>query len=660
MSDTLQRTDVAVGSRAPEGARRQDSFADRLGQAVERSRSFLLDLQSSGGYWSGELEANCSIQAEYLLMTHFLGIADKERWRKVVNYLKAHQLPDGGWPVWYGGPGDLSIAVESYFAMKLAGVDPNDPSMARAREFIFSNGGVANTRVFTKLWLALFGQWDWRQMPIFPAEVIMLPQWFPFNVYEFASWARGTIVSCMVLLNTRPVCPVPDSARIDELFPPGGNGAISTNVKNGRALGWHGFFQTANRVLRVLEASPVKPLRRAALRKAERWILERQEADGSWAGIQPPWVYSLMALKSLGYSMDHPVMRKGVQGFQGFARETEDAFWIDPCVSPVWDTCLAMLALQDSGLPPTHPALADGTEWLLDQQVLDHRGDWQVKRPKLRPGGWAFEFANKSYPDTDDSAMVLIALYKMGRRDDPRMRRALDRGLEWLVGMQSKGGGWGSFDADNTRAWVGEIPFCDFGAVLDPPTEDVTAHAVELLGRMGYDTSYRPAAQGLKFLKAHQESDGSWWGRWGVNYIYGLGSVMPALKWMGEDLGQPYIRKAVAWLEAHQNADGGWGESCESYRDPSLRGRGPSTASQTAWALIALVAAGEAGSEATRKGVEYLLSTQQDFGSWDEPQFTGTGFPGDFMINYHLYRHYWPLMALGQYRMAIQGGAGGR
>ena len=647
---------VQPSGSATDGAVAGEPFQARLDRAVERSRAHLLKLQYPEGYWWAELEANCAIHAEYLLLTHFLGVQNPERWRKIVNYLKAMQLPDGGWSIWHGGPSDLSIAVEAYFALKLAGEDPDEPPMARAREFILSKGGVANTRVFTKIWLALFGQWDWRGTPVLPPELLLLPNWFPFNVYEFGSWARGTIVACTVLLTLKPVCSVPDSARIDELYPLGRERTPLTYGKKGKTLGWNGFFRLTDRLLKVLEMSPVKPFRRAALRKAEQWILERQEADGSWAGIQPPWVYCLMALKTLGYAMDHPVMKKGFQGFDSFSRETAETFHTEPCVSPVWDTCLAMLALQDAEVPLDDPAVPKGAEWLLKMQILDRGGDWQVKNPKTPPGGWPFEFFNDNYPDIDDAAIVLIALHKMGWKDDPRMRLALERGLNWTLSMQSRNGGWGSFDVDNTKRWVTHIPFCDFGEVLDPPTEDVSAHLVEMLGRLGYDRTSRAFEKGVAYLKDTQQPDGSWWGRWGVNYIYGLGAVLPALKWAGEDMRQPYIRRAVRWLEEHQQPDGGWGEGCESYLDPSLAGMGPSTASQTGWALLALIAAEEAGGEAARKGVEYLLMTQQAHGSWDEPQFTGTGFPADFMINYHMYRDYWPLMALGQYRQAIAEG----
>ena len=635
-------------------------FRTRLDRAIEASAKNLIGLQSDEGFWWGELEANCSIHAEYLLLTHFMDASDPIRWKKVVNYLKERQQPDGGWPIWYGGPSDLSIAVEAYFAMKLAGVSPQDPAMAKARAFILASGGVVKTRVFTKMWLALFGQWDWKGTPVVPAEIILLPNWFPFNIYEFASWARGTIVACMILLNRRPVCSIPEGAHIDELYVGGRESAEYRYGKPGGTLTWNGFFRTVDRILQIVEKAPVKPLRKRALLKAAEWIVERQEADGSWGGIQPPWVYSLMALKTMGYENDHPVIKKGLDGIEGFGRETENCFRTDPCISPVWDTCLAMLALQDAGVSTDHPALEKAAKWLLKEQIVDQGGDWQVKRPNLKPGGWAFEFANGNYPDTDDSAMVLIALHKMGWNDSEAMRKAMVGGVEWVEGMQSKNGGWGSFDVDNTKRFVTKIPFFDFGEVLDPPTEDVSAHVLELLGRLGHGTERGSVRRGLEYLKRTQEPDGSWWGRWGVNYIYGLGAVLPALKWTGEDMSQPYIRKAVRWLEQYQQEDGGWGEGVESYVDPSLRGQGPSTASQTAWGLLALVAAGEAGSDAARRGVEYLMRSQNDRGTWDEPQFTGTGFPGDFMINYHYYREYWPLMALGQCRSALfQEGANG-
>ena len=624
----------------------------------------LLGLQDGDGYWRGELEANCAITAEYLLLTHFLDVPDRARWRKIVNYLEEMQLEDGGWSIWYGGPGDLSIAIECYFAMRLADVRYDAPVLVKARRFILERGGVPNARVFTKLWLALFGLWEWEDLPALPVEVMHLPTWFPFNVYDFASWARGTIIPCSILLVKKPYCAVPESARLDELHPTGAEAAERQPGGNGPRPSWEAVFRAAERVLRFLERRPAvvacRPLREAALKKAERWILDRQEADGSWGGIQPPWVFSLMALRTMEYGNGHPVIRKGLEGFEGFARETCDTFRIDPCVSPVWDTCLSLVALQDAGISSEEPSMVRAARWLVGKQILEKGGDWQVRRPRVRPGGWAFEFANDTYPDTDDTALALIALHRMGWRDEPRVRLALDRGLGWLEGMQSRNGGWGAFDADNDKRWLAAIPFCDFGEVTDPPTEDVTAHALEALGRMGFDAS-RPAVQaGLQYLRETQQADGSWWGRWGINCIYGIGAVLPALKWVGEDMDQPYIRRAVDWLFRHQRDDGGWGEGVGSYFDPTLRGQGPSTRSQTAWALIGLIAAGHAETEGTKRGVDYLVRTQQADGSWVEPEFTGTGFPGDFMINYHLYRLYWPLMALSQYRRAMRDETVGR
>jgi len=661
MISSTQRTEVANHTPHRNGtAPRLGAipFAEKLDRTIDRAVGHLFDLQYDDGYWWGELEANCAIHAEYLLLTHFMDLPDRERWRKIVNYLKQMQLEDGGWPIWYGGPSDLSIAVECYFAMKLAGEPYDDPALVKAREFILSKGGVPETRVFTKMWLALFGQWEWEATPALPVEIMHLPAWFPLNIYEFASWARGTIVACTILMTEKPLRSVPEWADIDELYPDGREKTEYTFGKNGKLLSPGTFFKAVDRALRLLEWRPFRtvrtPFKNSALKKAEEWIVRRQEEDGSWGGIQPPWVYSLMALRTVGYDNDHPVIQKGLNGFKGFARETDETFRTEPCISPVWDTCLAMIALQEADVPVDDPRMAKAAEWLLDEQILEYAGDWQVKRPDLKPGGWAFEFANDVYPDIDDTAMVMIALHNMGRRGDPRMEHALERSRDWLEGMQSKNGGWASFDADNLKRWVSTIPFCDFGEVVDPPSEDVTAHVLEILGRMGYNTSRESVNAGLEFLKETQEIDGSWWGRWGVNYIYGLGAVLPALKHIGEDMEQPYIRKALDWIVAHQREDGGWGEGVETYIDPSLRGKGPSTKSQTAWALLGLIAGGRTETESVKRGVDYLVRSQQDDGSWDEPEFTGTGFPRDFMINYHLYRNYWPLMALGQYRRAIR------
>jgi squalene-hopene/tetraprenyl-beta-curcumene cyclase len=624
-------------------------ISEALGLAIQRARNYLLSIQYPEGYWWGELETNVCMAAEYLLLSHFLGTADRRRWDRIVNYLRRQQLPDGTWSIYYGGPSDLNATVEAYFALKLAGVSPDEPAMAKARQFVLARGGVPRVRIFTKIWLALFGQWDWRGVPILPPELMLLPSWFPINIYEFASWARATIVPMLVILTRRPVCPIPSEARIDELYPAPRDQVDYSLPKSAKLLSWKTFFLTADRLLRLYERWGWKPFRRRATLAAERWIVEHQEADGSWGSIQPPWVYSLIALKLLGYPLDHPVMAKGLQGFEGFAIEDEETFSPQACLSPLWDTCLAMNALLDTGLPPNDPALVKAARWLLKEQILSG-GDWQVKNRKGPPGGWAFEFANDLYPDTDDTAEVMIALLRTRIPEEDEKAQALERGLQWLLSMQSKNGGWGSFDVNNTRRFITHIPFCDFGEVIDPPSEDVTAHIVEILGRLGYDKNFPPVRRALAYLRREQHPDGCWFGRWGVNYVYGTGAVLPALQVVGEDMGQDYVRRAVRWLKEHQNEDGGWGETCASYADSGLRGKGASTASQTAWALLALLAGGQGASEAGLQGVSYLLATQAEDGSWQEPYFTGTGFPRDFFINYHMYRNYFPLMALGRYQ----------
>ncbi|HIC95727.1 TPA: squalene--hopene cyclase, partial [Candidatus Bipolaricaulota bacterium] len=509
-----------------------------LERTIAKAQKWLLRAQYPEGFWWGELESNVTITAEYLLLGHFLGIKDEARWRKIANYLLEQQREDGTWAIWFGGPGDLSTTIEAYFALKLAGVDPDRPEMERAREFILSQGGVPNARIFTKIWLALFGQWRWEDLPVMPPELMLLPSWFPFNIYEFASWARGTIVPLLIVLALRPTVPIPESAKLDELYPEPRQARYPIRRKPGL---WGWFFWWVDWALRLLERSPSawtwKPLRQRAIKAAERWILAHQEADGSWGGIQPPWVYSLIALKALGYGLDHPVMRKGLEGFERFAIEEGDTWRVQSCVSPVWDTALSMIALLDSGLPPDHPALIKAGRWLLGKQVLHSGGDWQIKMKgtKCLPGGWPFEFENDLYPDIDDTAVVMLALLRT-ELPQAEKQRALERGLQWLLAMQSRCGGWGAFDKDNTKRFITQIPFADFGAVIDPPSVDVTAHVLELLGELGYDSSSKAVRRALSYIKREQEPDGSWFGRWGVNYIYGTGAVLPALAALGEDM----------------------------------------------------------------------------------------------------------------------------
>ncbi|MEX0683137.1 MAG: squalene--hopene cyclase [Dehalococcoidia bacterium] len=619
-------------------------------EAVSRSQDYFLRTQHADGYWVGELETNVCMAAEYLLLTHFLGARDDERWRKIANYIRRQQRPDGTWAIFHGGPPDINATVESYFALKLAGVPADDAAMMKAREWALSAGGVPKVRVFTKIWLALFGQWDWRGVPVLPPELMFLPHWFPLNIYDFASWARATIVPMLIILSERPVCPVPDHARIEELYPNGREGTVyAPSAPKGSP--WKTLFHHADGILRRYDAIALQKPREAAYRAAEEWIVAHQEADGSWGGIQPPWVYSLIALKLRGYSLDHPVMKRGLDGFDaGWALEDDETFNPQACLSPVWDTALAMNALLDSGLAPDHPALVHAGQWLLREQVLTG-GDWQMRAKGVEPGGWSFEFENDLYPDTDDTAEVLLALARTELPDKRRKRGAITRGRDWLLGMQSANGGWGAFDKDNTRRIVNEIPFCDFGEVIDPPSADVTAHVIEALAALGEGRS-EAVRRGLRYLRREHRADGSWFGRWGVNYVYGTGGVLPAFAAAGCDMSRPRFQRAARWLTDHQNADGAWGEDPRSYNDEARAGRGEGTASHTAWGVLGMLAVVGDGltHDSVERGLGWLAERQEEDGQWLEPQFTGTGFPGDFYIKYHLYRNYWPLMALGRYR----------
>jgi len=628
----------------------QASVREDAKAALDRAVDYLLSLQDEKGFWKGELETNVTIEAEDLLLREFLGIRTPDITAETARWIRAKQRSDGTWATFYDGPPDLSTSVEAYVALKLAGDDPAAPHMEKAAAYIRGAGGVERTRVFTRLWLALFGLWPWDDLPTLPPEMIFLPSWFPLNIYDWGCWARQTVVPLTIVSALRPVRPIPLS--IDEIR----TGAPPPP----RDPAWtiRGFFQRLDDLLRdyrrVADHGPARLFRRLAMRRAAEWIIARQEADGSWGGIQPPWVYSLIALHLLGYPLDHPVLRRGLDGLNGFTIREETADGVvrrlEACQSPVWDTALAVTALRDAGLPADHPRVQAAARWLVGEEVRV-AGDWAVRRPGLPPGGWAFEFANDNYPDTDDTAEVVLALrrVRLEDADQQALEAAVRRATTWVIGMQSTDGGWGAFDADNTRELVLRLPFCDFGAVIDPPSADVTAHIVEMLAALGM-RDHPATVAGVRWLLAHQEPDGSWFGRWGANHIYGTGAVVPALIAAGVSPDTPPIRRAIRWLEEHQNPDGGWGEDLRSYTDPALWvGRGVSTASQTAWALLALLAAGEEASPAVDRGVRWLITTQQPDGGWDEPHYTGTGFPGDFYINYHLYRLVFPISALGRY-----------
>jgi squalene-hopene/tetraprenyl-beta-curcumene cyclase len=617
------------------------------GAALERAVAHLQSRQHADGWWKGALDTNVTMDAEDLLLREFLGIRGERETRMAAAWIRSQQREDGSWGNFHGADGDLSTTVEAYAALRLAGDSPDAEHMRRACAFARAGGGLEATRTFTHIWLALFGLWPWDELPALPPEIMLLPARAPLSIYQFGCWARQTVVALTVVMDAKPVRPLPfglDELRVSPRERPPRITPIDTPWTFAAARGR--VLAALDRGARLYSRRPLRSLRKLALTRAEAWIVARQEADGSWGGIQPPWVYSLMALQLRGYAIDHPVMRAGLEGLDRFVIEDGDQRRLEACQSPVWDTALAIIALSDAGVPPDDPDLIRAADWLLAEEVRV-RGDWAVRRPDVPTGGWAFEFANDNYPDVDDTAEVALALRRVAHPDPERVEAAIARGVQWTLGLQSADGGWGAFDADNTSTLIGDIPFCDFGEVTDPPSADVTAHAVEMLAREDR-AGDEPFARGLQWLRASQEADGSWFGRWGVNHVYGTSAALLALEAAGVSARDLQVRHAVRWLEDHQNEDGGWGEDPRSYEDAAWIGRGPTTASQTAWALLALHAAGER-SEAMERGVAWLVEQQRGDGGWDEPQYTGTGFPGDFYINYELYRLVFPVMALGRW-----------
>lgn len=584
----------------------------RLDATVDAGVQRLLELQRPDGVWVGELESNVTMTAQHLFWTHYLDLRTPQNDRRIANELLARMRDDGTWSIWFEGPADPSTTIEAYVALRMCGVDPGPKTV----QYIRAHGGIPKARLFTKCFLALLGQWPWQRMVPIPVELVLLPPSSPFSIYNLACWARQTFVALALVQSLRPVKPIEvDLARI---------GAIPGRTRTPHS----------------------NPVRRRAQGAAERWIRDRQEADGSWGGIQPPWVWAIVALRALGYDEHDATLRKAVLGWDGFMVDDGDRLRPEACQSPVWDTALAVLALRACGVPADHPQLHAAGEYLLREEVTV-KGDWAIRRPQLAPGGWAFEFENDLYPDVDDTAVVALALRELGIGDG-----AQRRGLDWVAGMQSRDGGWGAFDVDNVAMWLYDVPFCDFGKVTDEPTADVTAHALEVLAA---EPHYGDSVErGLRWLLNEQEDDGSWFGRWGVNHLYGTGAALPALEACGVAADHPAMRRAVAWLDSVQQPNGGFGEDVRSYSDRAYRGRASfTTPSQTGWALIAHVAAGNAEASSARRAADYLGNAQRADGDWDERHFTGTGFPLDFMIRYHLYRISFPLLALGRMRERV-------
>jgi squalene-hopene/tetraprenyl-beta-curcumene cyclase len=619
---------------------------NEIGEVVVQARAALEGMRQADGHWVFELESDTSIPAEYVLFEHFLGEIDQALENKIAVYLRARQAEHGGWPLYTGGDFDLSATVKAYYALKLIGDDPDAPHMTRARQAILAHGGAARCKVFTRITLALFGQVPWRAVPVMPVEIMLLPRWFPFHLDKVSYWSRTVIAPLLVLMARKPRARNPRRIGIEELFvtPPEQERRYVTNPTGSN---WGRVFLALDRILRVAEPLFPRRARERAIRQAVAFITERLNGEDGLGAIYPAMANTVMVFDTLGYPKDHPDLVIAKRAVRKLVTDKGDFAYVQPCLSPLWDTALACHALMEAGATGATPAVRRALDWIAERQILDVVGDWAKARPDVRPGGWAFEYRNDHYPDVDDTAAILCALH---RADPQRYRHAIERGVEWVLGLQSRNGGWGSFDADNTHDYLNNIPFADHGALLDPPTADLTARCISALAQIGHSRKHPAVARALAYLKEEQEADGSWFGRWGTNYVYGTWSALSALNAVGEDMAQPYVQKAVDWLKSRQQADGGWGESCGSYWAERKNEVVASTPSQTAWALLGLMAAGEIESKAVARGVKYLRRAPRHGARWDEELYNAVGFPRVLYLRYHGYSAYFPLWALARYQ----------
>lgn len=623
--------------------------------AIERAQRHLLGLQHPEGYWIGELIVDCTLVADMIVYHHWNGKVDPEWQRKAVNRILRLQLPDGGWNIYHGGPPEVNATIKAYLALKLAGVPVTDPRMLKAREVALSLGGVPRMNTFSKLYLALVGLYPWKYVPTIPCEVLLIGKWFRVNFWDMSNWSRAMLVPLAIINHFKPTRHL--GVSIDELYRDGYHERDLRLPRDPQLITWRNFFLALDKLHKFAELwarAGIHPFRRRALKKAEQWMLERFEGSDGLAAIFPAILNSFIALKALGYPDDAPEVREAEAQLEKLTHYTEDELRMEPCLSPVWDTAITTIALRESGLPADHPALLKAAKWLLSKEIR-FRGDWYHKNPAdVEPSGWVFEFENKWNPDVDDTAMVLLAL-RLVPTDDPQARdAAYRRGLNWMLSFQCRDGGWAAFDKDCTNNVLEKVPFADHNAMLDPECADITARVLEVLGHERYPLDHPQVQRALQFLRSRQEPDGTWYGRWGVNYIYGTWQVLRGLQTLGVPMDQPWLLKARDWLESVQHADGGWGERCNTYDDPVFKGQGPSTPSQTAWAVMALCAFGDPDRPSLRRGVEYLIDTQNDDGSWSEEETTGTGFPKVFYLKYDMYRNTWPLLALATYRHLVR------
>jgi squalene-hopene/tetraprenyl-beta-curcumene cyclase len=621
-----------------------DGGHEALNSALSSGEEALSRLQQPDGHWVFELEADATIPAEYILLGHFLGTINQDLHERMAVYLRSIQEEHGGWPLFHRGKLDISASVKAYFALKCVGDDIQAPHMVRAREAILKAGGAEHSNVFTRIQMALFGAVPWRAVPVMPVEIMLLPRWFPFHLNKIAYWSRTVIVPLLVLMAKKPMARNPRKVRVDELFNTPPEQVKDWNSMNAKTA-WVGVFRVIDNVLRFFEPHMPKLLRRVAIKKAVKWVTKRLNGDDGLGAIYPAIANSVMMYDCLGYPAHHPSAVIARSAVEKLVVDGKDRAYCQPCLSPIWDTALSAHAMMEA--KADREKIEKACDWLASKQILDTVGDWAVWRRRVRPGGWAFQYANDYYPDLDDTAVVVMAL---DRLDHNKYKQAIERGVEWVLGLQSKNGGWGAFDADNTYYYLNYIPFADHGALLDPPSADVTARCVSMLAQLGYDKEDRKVAAALDYLRREQEPEGCWFGRWGTNYIYGTWSVLCALNAIGVNPLDPMVRKAVSWLAAKQKPNGGWGESGASYWKDQPKGECEvATPSQTAWALLGLMAAGEVDNPVVAKGIKYLLDTQKPNGEWDEDYFTAVGFPRVFYLRYHGYKSFFPLWAVSRY-----------
>jgi squalene-hopene/tetraprenyl-beta-curcumene cyclase len=640
---------AAVPAHGPSTDARYDPLQiAALRSAIARARRYLLSRQMPDGHWVGELQGDTILESEYVLLMAFLGRERDEEVAKAARYILEQQLPEGGWNNYPEGPVELSVSVKAYFALKLAGHDPEAAYMRRARQQIRSLGGAAGCNSFTKFYLALLGQFPYANCPAVPPEMMLLPRWAYFNVYAMSSWTRTIVIPLSIFYAHKPARQLPPELGIEELFLEPPQTPLWPHPPTKRLLTWTNLFLLIDQLFKRVDAWGLGPIRMRALKKAKHWLLEHFEDSDGVGAIFPPMIYTVVSLRCLGYADDSPEMVWALQQLEDLMIEERDTIRLQPCFSPVWDTALTLIGMADAGVPTSYPAVERGVHWLLEKEVRRPGDSSRINR-RLEPAGWFFEYRNDFYPDTDDTAMVLMALARCGRRSEP----AAQRGLRWLLAMQNRDGGWAAFDRGINRELLTKVPFADHNAMLDPSCPDITGRALEALGHFGYGVGHPQVDKALAFLQRTQDPRGCWLGRWGVNYIYGTWQVLAGLRMVGFDMSKPIVRHAAAWLKRVQQACGGWGESCRSYDEPALAGQGTPTASQTAWALLGLISAAETDSPEARAGIDYLVATQQADGSWHEEQFTGTGFPKVFYLKYHMYRLYFPLMALARYAAAI-------